>query len=114
MNGMHCEWWWAYNTGGDWYTTSYHYELPPTPTIAELSMIDYFEFDDRAQLDLGFTHIEYLDNGVTRHDDFANIDSFDSTKIVVHNALTRVDWSMQITSCATSHLINLFYWDSVS
>lgn len=114
MNGMHCEWWAPYNTGDDWYTTSHHFELGPTPTVAELSLIDYYEFDDKARVDLGFTRVEFLDGGVTRHDDFPDIDSFSAVKIVVRNGMTRIDWSAQVSNCAVSYLVNLFFWNSVS
>jgi hypothetical protein len=65
MNGMHYFHNYAYNLDSDDYTVSYHWELPPTPTILQLSLTSYYEFDDQAHAQMGFTHVEYLDsNGV--------------------------------------------------
>ena len=114
MNGMHCESHALYTTGGDFYSTSHHYELPPTPTIAQLSMVNDYEFDDQAKFDLGFTRVEFLDGKVTRHANFPDIDSVNPTSIVVQNGMTRVDWGAQVSNCAVSYIVNLFYWSSVS
>ena len=114
MNGMHCEQATFYNTGDDWYTQSFHINLGPQATIAELSMVDYYEFDDKARFDLGFTHVDFMDGTTPRHDDFSDIDAFDSAKYVVRNGMTRIDWAMQLSNCAVSYLLNLYYWDAVT
>lgn len=57
MNGMYYDYEWAMTTGSDNYTVSWHYELPPTSTIGQLSLSSYYEFDDRAHVDLGFTQV---------------------------------------------------------
>jgi hypothetical protein len=111
---MHLEQRIYYNSDDDWYSQSFHYNLGPTPTIAELQMVDYYEFDDQAKFDLGFTHVEWMDGSTPRHDDFPGIDSFDSPKYVVRMNMTRIDWSMQLANCSASHIINLYYWDWVS
>lgn len=114
MNGMHYQYGWASTTGSDDYTASWHYELPPTPTIGELSLGDYFEFDDKAHVDLGFTHVEYLGpQGQTSHNDYPDIDSFDVQHDVSITNMTRADWAMRVSNCTASFLLNLFFWDSV-
>jgi hypothetical protein len=105
---------WAYNSGSDPYTYSNHWEFPPAPIIAQLSIADYYEFDDQATIELGFTHVEYLAQGAPRHEDWPDIDSWDSPRALGRNSLTRIDWDMRISNCAGFFLINTFAWGSVS
>ena len=115
MNGMHCDTSYAYTTGGDEYTASWHYELPPTSTIGQLSLNRYYEFDDKAHVDLGFTHVEYLGpQGQTSHNDYPDITSADPQLIVGITNMTRADWEIGVSNCWAEWLLNLFYWDNVS
>jgi len=116
MNGMHHRSGYAYEIGGDSYSASWHYELAPKSTLAQLSLTSYFEFDDETKVDLGFTSCQFIDsNGVQRTDSFPDIDLIDG---VVHkfgrNKLVRVDWEMRVRDVHASWLLNLFYWDHVS
>lgn len=114
MNGMHQEQEWAYTTGGDDYTASWQYELPPTPTLAQISLGDYYEFDDQAHVDLGFTSCTYVDqNGVTRTDNFPDIDQVGATHLFGRNGLASASYAMRVANCAASCVVNLFFWDNV-
>ncbi len=115
MNGMRYETGSMFNFDSDPFTGSWHLELPPTSTIGQLSLAAYFELADEANVDLGFTHDEYLDpQGVPRHDDYPDIDTITGVRHAISiNNMTRVDWEMRIGSCAATFLLNLFFWDSV-
>jgi hypothetical protein len=109
---MHCEHWYLWTTGSDDYTQSYHYELPPTPTIVQLSLSNYFEFDDNAHTLMGITHDEYIDgNGVPRHDDYPITPVYPT--VVAINGMTRVDWQFTVSNCWADLLFNAFFWDWV-
>jgi hypothetical protein len=113
MNGMHYDHNYAYTTGSDDYTVSNHYELPPTPTILELSLSTYYEFSDQAHAQLGITHVEYVDSsGVTRHIDYPSAPEYPTALSI--NSLTRVDWQITVSNSWADYLLNAFFWDSVS
>ena len=114
MNGMQQGSNFAYTTGSDDYSGSFHWELPPRSALGQLSISTYFEFDDEAHVDLGFTHAEYLDNdNVTHHADYPDIDRVDAARTISVNRLTRIEWQMRVSNCVAWFLINLFFWDSV-
>jgi hypothetical protein len=113
MNGMHCEHWALYNTGSDDYSQSYHFELPPTPSILQLSQSGYYEFDDQSHMEMGFTHAEFIDSGgVPRHDDYSSMPEYPT--LLVISGLTRVDWLLTVSNCWADLLFNAFFWDQVS
>ena len=115
MNGMHQEQYWAYTTGSDMYSVSHQYELPPTPTCAQISLADYYEFDDKSQVDLGFTSCTYVDkDGVTRNDSFPSIDDFDVTYIFARNGLASATFELSVSNVYAAYIVNFFFWDSVS
>lgn len=109
MKGMH------YDTGfvyGDDYTASYHWELPPTSTILQLSLTGLIEGLDFHFMAQGFTHIEYLDSdGVTRHEDYT--DPATRPTALSINGLTRVDWEISVIDARADWLLNAFFWNSV-
>jgi len=117
MNGMHCE---THSFGtwdSDFVTSSHEFELPPTPTIAQLSMCDYAEYDDEGRMWLTFTDIEHLDShGVTRHQHVADLGGSPpaGVKVVLGNRLVRADFGVGIENLQTNYLVNFFFWDSVS
>jgi hypothetical protein len=113
MNGMHYQHGYIYNVDSDDYTISHHWELPPTSTILQLSLSTYYEFDDEAHVDLGFTHDEFVDrDGVTRHDDYDHIPEYPTALSI--SGLTRVDWEITVSNCWADWLLNAFFWDVVS
>ncbi|WP_292770491.1 hypothetical protein [Nostoc sp. NOS(2021)] len=115
MDGMHSETRWAYTTDSDNYSASFQFELPPTSTIAEISLGGYYEFDDKAHVDIGFTGCSFLDNnGVTRTDSFPDIDRFDSTRVFSRNGLTSASYQIRVSNCAAYSLVNFFYWPAVN
>ena len=111
MKGMHYEYGFVYSD--DDYTASYHWELPPTSTILQLSLSSLTEgWDKYAWATLGFTHVEYLDsNGVPRHEDYP-VDRNTPTALSV-NGLTRVDWEIGVLDTWVNWLLNAFFWNSV-
>jgi len=116
MNGMHHSSGYAYQIGGDWHSASWHYELSPKSTLAQLTLADHYEFDDETKVDLGFTSCEFIDgDGVQHKDSFPDIDQIGG---VVHkfgrNKLVRVDWEMRVYDVYSTWLLNLFYWNNVS
>ena len=115
MNGMHYQWNWAYNTGDDFYSRSYDFSTPPKSAILQLSLDNYYEFDDQAAVDLAFTHAEFLDvDGVTRHKDFPDPDDTDAVPAVSINGLTFVEWGLKIKNCAMEWTMNAYFWNHVS
>ena len=109
---MHCEWWFGFPfPDSDSFTASYHYELPPTPTIAQLSLVNYSEGDDQSSVTLNFKSVDYLDGAVTRRDDF-DASGYVEPTIVIRNGMARIDWVIE-ANCYVTHMINLFFWDSV-
>lgn len=112
---MHQEQRWAYTTGSDDYTASYDYELPPTATLAQVTLGDFYEFDDQSHVDLGFTSCAYLDeDGVTRTDTFPDIDNLDAVHVFGRNGLVRADFQIRVSNMAAACVVNFFFWDSVS
>jgi hypothetical protein len=115
MNGMHTEQWWALTGGSDDFTVSHDYELPPTPTTAQITLGSFYEFDDKSHVDLGFTSCAYLDkDGVTRTDPFPDIDAFDAVHVFGRNGLVRADFQIRVSHIGASYVVNFFFWDNVS
>lgn len=117
MNGMHQEQHWAVNSGSDSFTASHDYELPPTPTLAQVSLCDYGEFDDMSYIFLGFTSCVYLDaSGVTRTDVLSTPGSAPGNEVHAfgRNGLARADFAITISNVQASYLVNFFFWDRVS
>lgn len=113
MNGMHYTHNYAYNTGSDDYTVSSHWELPPTSTILQLSLAGYYEFDDQAHVQIGFTRVEYLDShGVTRHNDYSEVPEYPTALSI--NGMTRADWEITVSNCWGDYLANFFFWNAVN
>ncbi len=114
MDGMHQETQWAFTTGSDNYSASYLYELAPTPTIAQISLVKYFEFDDEAHVDLGFTSCSFVDqDGVTRTDTFLDIDHVDNVTAFARNGLVSASYEMRVSNCHAACLVNFFFWPNV-
>ena len=112
MNGMHTESGYAYNVEDDEFTLSFHYELPPTPSIVQLSMSAYYEFDDQASTRLSITRVEFIDQGgVPRHIDYPSIPRYPNVAVI--DGLTRVDWQVRVSNCWVDYLFNVFFWDAV-
>jgi hypothetical protein len=115
MNGMHYEQHWAYNPNDDWYSASWHFELPPSNSIVQLSLGSYDEADDKALADLAITHVEFLDDqGQPQHQDFPIAVNFPAQQAISVNRLTRVDWQAIVSNAFARILVNLFFWDSVN
>lgn len=115
MNGMHQTQSYAYNVESDDYTASWDWELPPTPTLAQITLGHIYEFDDKSHVDLGFTSCQYLDqNGVTRTDTFPDIDNFDAVHVFAKMGLVRADFQMRVSNISASWVANFFFWDNVS
>jgi hypothetical protein len=115
MNGMHQEQAWAYTTDSDNYTPTWQYELPPTNTLVQVSLGDYYEFDDKSHVDLGLISGSYLDsNGVTRQLNFPDIDAFGATHVLAQPGLTSIVYGTKVSNAAMSVVANFFFWDRVS
>jgi hypothetical protein len=115
MNGMHQEENWAYTIDSDNFTASHDYELPPTPTLAQITLGQFYEFGDQSHVDLGFTSCAYLDeHGVTRTDLFPDIDDLDSVHVFARNGLARADFQIRVSNMFASYVVNFFFWDEVS
>ena len=113
MNGMHQGQGWASAIGGDYYTVSYHYELAPASTLAQLSLSSFSAYDDDAFAWVAFTSCQYLDSlNVLR------TDTFDFTtaapKLLVRNRLVRADFVLNVRDAYASFISNFFFWDNVS
>lgn len=115
INGMHQEQKWAYTEGSDNYSASYDVEFPPTPTIAQITLADFFEFDDQSHVDLGFTSCSFLDeNGVTRTDTFPDIDDLAAVHVFARNGLVRADYQIRVSNLAAACVVNFFFCEGVS
>jgi hypothetical protein len=115
MNGMHQEQHWAFTTGSDDFSSTHHFELPPTPTLAQIHLADYFEFDDQSHADIGFISGTFVDgDGVTRDLTFPDIDQFDATHAFAQSGLASATFGIRVSNCAGSYIVNFFFWDSVN
>lgn len=115
MNGMHHAHYWAYTTGSDDYTVTHQYELAPTSTLAQISLSDFYEFDDQSHADIAFLGCTYLDSsGVTRTDTFPVIDAFDAVHAFGRNGLASATFGIRVSNIAASYIVNFFFWDHVS
>ena len=115
MNGMHQEQHWSYTIDSDDHTGSHDYELPPTPTLAQITLGAFYEFDDKSHVDLGFTSCAYLDQtGVTRTDTFPDIDNFEAVRVFGRNGLARADFQSRVSNISVSYVVTFFFWDTVS
>src|SRR5258707_15349093 len=108
MNGMHQEQHWGYTTGSDNQTGSHDFELPPTPTLAQITLCDFYEFDDKSHVYLGFTSCAFLDaSGVTHTDTFPNIDEGGvSVRVFGRNGLTRAEFQIGVSNIFASYVVN--------
>jgi hypothetical protein len=114
MNGMHQESAWAYSFDSNDYSASFQYELAPTPTLAQISLAGYFEFDDQAHVDAGFTGCTFLDeHGVTRTESFKDIDYPDAVIVFGRNGLASASYQIRVSNCAARVILNFFFWDRV-
>src|SRR5262249_39218478 len=114
MNGMTFAQWWAYTTDSDDFITTHQFEFPPTSTIAEISLVRYYEFDDQAHVELGFTACSRLDEqGVTRPETFPDIGAREPVVTFARNGLTSATIGMKVSNCWAICLVNFFFWDSV-
>lgn len=103
---------WTIESGN--YTMSFQYELPPTSTLAQISLATYYEFDNQAHAELGFTECTYVDqNGVTHTDTFPDIDAIDATRMFGRNGLSSASYMLRVSNCYGSAVVNFFFWDSV-
>jgi hypothetical protein len=112
---MHQEQHWAYTTGSDDYSSTHHFELPPTPTLAQVTLGDFFEFDDKSHVDLGFISGSFLDSsGVTRPLNFPDIDALDAVHVFAQPGLASAVYGTKISNASASYVVNFFFWDQVS
>jgi len=115
MNGMHQEQHWAFTTGSDDFNSTHHFELPPTPTLAQVTLGDFFEFDDKSHVDLGFISGSFLDSdGVTRPLNFPDIDSLDAVRVFAQPGLVSAVFGTRASNAYGSYVVNFFFWDHVS
>ena len=115
MNGMHQEQHWAYTTGSDDYLATHEFDLPPTPTLGQISMGDYYEFDDQSHVELAFISGSFLDSdGVTRPLNFPNIDDFNATRVFAQPGLASATCGLRVSNASGSAVLNFFFWDQVS
>jgi len=120
MNGMHCEQHWCVADGSG-FTASHDFELPPTPTIAQIALAQLVEEDDESRGELGFTSCVYLDgSGVTRTDTFPDLDNFgvNGWDTPVHvfgrNGLARADFQLRASNAWIAYVVTFSFWDNVS
>ena len=112
---MHQESRWAFTTGSDNFSSSHTFSLSPTSTLAQISMGAYYEFDDKAHADLGFTGCTFLDkDGVTRTDSFVDIDDVNAVMMFGRNKLASATYEIRVSNCYVSAILNFFFWDHVS
>jgi hypothetical protein len=117
MNGMHQEQHWVVNSESDSFTASHDFELPPTSTLAQITLCDYVERDDQSYVFLGFTSCVFLDvAGVPQTDVLAAPGSKTGNEVHAfgRNGLTRADFAISVASVQASYIVNFFFWDSVS
>lgn len=114
MNGMYQTQAWGFAFGSDEYTATYEHSLAPTATLAKLTLADYYEFDDKSYVDLGFVECTYLDkNGVKKTDKFIGIDYFQAVHSLGRNGLINVVWRMHLAHVGASFVADFFFWPSV-
>jgi len=115
MNGQHQEQHWASNTDSDDFSHSGEVRFPPRSTLAQISLGDFYEYDDKSHADIAFTRCNFIDDsGVPRTDDFLDVDALGATHVFARNGLTSAFWEMRISNIAASAVLNFFFWDSVS
>lgn len=97
------------DAGGE-YTASIHIELPPTPTIAQISVVEFREYSAPSALVVAFLDWTYVDqNGVTQ----AEGGGAGDVKLLGKNGLTSLDLGLHAEYCSAVILLNLFYWPSI-
>src|SRR5262249_28032718 len=115
MNGMHQEQHWALTTDSDSYLATHEYDLPPTPTLAQISMGDIYEFDDQSHVELAFISGSFLDSdGVTRPLNFPDIDDPNATHVFAQPGLASATYGLRVSNAQGSAVVNFFFWDQVS
>jgi hypothetical protein len=115
MDAMHQEQHWIANPNSDDYSASHHYEFPPTPTLAQITMGDYYEFDDKSHVDLGFISGSFLDSsGVTRPLTYPDIDAFDAVRVIAQPGMASAVYGARASNAAGSYVVNFFFWGEVS
>lgn len=104
----------AWTIGSGDYSVSFQYEFSPTPTLAQMCLSTYYEFDNKAHAELGFTGCTYVDhNGVTYTDTFPDIDAVLATRTFGRNGLTSASYALRVSNSYASAVVNFFFWDSV-
>jgi hypothetical protein len=115
MDAMHQEQHWILSMDEDDSTLSHHYEFPPTPTLAQITMGDYYEFDDQSHVDLGFISGSYLDsNGVTRPLNYPDIDALDAVRVIAQPGMASAVYGAKAVHAYGSYVVNFFFWGEVS
>ena len=90
-------------------TVSNHVEMPPTSTIGQVGIVDYFDSTDPNNTSGGFDSCQFIDQfGVQRTNVLNGAASFDQ------NNMVRVDFTMFASAdCSASYIVNLFFWPNV-
>jgi hypothetical protein len=91
------------------YRTSRQMELPPRPTVAQVSMAAHRELRGASRAIAAITSIKYIDsNGQPQTQNFPDLYSIDRVPIVGHDGLTTVTWQIDVADAeATFSLILL-------
>jgi hypothetical protein len=113
MDGIHYFSGWAYNSGGDQYTVTNHWEVPPLNCIVQTSIVGMAAFDTEGNALIAITSAQYLDsNGVTRTDDFGNPpwDNSNPVTSIYYGSLVRFDWALQVANAWGNYIMNVFEW----
>jgi hypothetical protein len=115
MNGMHQEEWVVSTSGSDDLKATHHYLLPPTPTCAQITLGDYYEFDDQSHGELGFMFCRYLDShGLEKTDIFQPVTGYYPTHVFARMNLIYAEFELVASNAFISGVLNFFFWNEVS
>ena len=102
---------WAYNSNDDLYTATWDLDFPPSAAFIKVFQGDYFEFDDKAAVDIGLLYIrrrkpDNSDETIS----FPDIDAFDRVYTQFDPAMTHVTFGIKVKNCSASLVWTLGYW----
>jgi|SRR5437667_6901984 len=101
----------AYNTGDDLFSLSWDIDIPPSAAFIKVVQGDYFEFDDKAAVDIGLINMRRRkpDNS-DETINFPNIDGFDTVRVQFNPTMTHVTFGMNVKNCYASLVWTLGFW----
>lgn len=102
---------WAYTTGSEFHSASWDLDFPPKAAFIKVFLGSYFEFGDKAAVDVGLINIRRrLSTGADQTITFPDIDSLDPVMVQFNATMTHVTFGMKVKNAYALLVWTLGTW----